>query len=504
MIEIMKQTHAMLLTYCIFILFLLSIHSSLFAERQQQSSAIIPITLHTYPGYYHNTNTGEPLTIFYPRSLLPVILVPEQSFIIQFHSISFNKVTATITTANDPLPNTISLNIGSISQEEEVIYATATIPAQTPIELYNITLIIEVEGETYTATSPRSVSVKQSIYDSYTFVHLTDFHIGDPRGIKENPQETIGWKAARKVIQEINLLQPDFVLITGDLTFGQFYPFEYSVEYKKCYEILQEFDVPTYLCPGNHDGYVQTGQDGLRLWEQFFGPLYYSFDYANSHFVSINSYDWSYRDRIGFSYLVFNWGGSIRQEQMDWIENDLLSNTEADHTIMMVHHNPLWDIKGESLLKKGFQGRDDILTLIRTKGVDTVLAGHVHFDNITIDNDTIYITTTTPTSYCDEDGYWGYRIITIDNNTLTSCNYIEPKYSIPSYQINILEQTKQSITIKNDLRRSIPVILEFIVPYDDYFVNQGTIIQTRKLGAIVAVYVSTTINAQTTETIMLY
>ena len=69
------------------------------------------------------------------------------------------------------------------------------------------------------------------ISDNFSFVHLTDFHIGDPRGLKENIKQTIGWKAAKKCIEEINLINPDFLIITGDLVFGQIYPFEYSLEY---------------------------------------------------------------------------------------------------------------------------------------------------------------------------------------------------------------------------------------------------------------------------------
>ena len=499
----MKQNSILHLLFFLSILSLLSTNIPLLAQQQQEHTNLSPITFETYPEYYQDIGTDEPLTIFYPRSSIPVLVTPGQSFIIHFYSMPFDSLTATITTAYDPLPDSIELIIESITQEQDVMYATATIPVETPIELYNITLTIETEGETYTATRPRAVSVKETISDSFTYAHLTDFHIGDPRGLIENAKETIGWKAARKVIEEVNLLQPDFVVITGDLTFGQFYPFEYLVEYKKCYQILQEFDVPTFLCPGNHDGYVQTGQDGLKFWEQYFGPLYYSFDYGNSHFLSVNSYDWPKRDRIGFSYLVFNWGGSVQSDQLAWIEEDLTEHSDAAHTTMMIHHNPLWDTTGDSLLKKGYQGRDDLLSLIRTEGVDTVLAGHVHYDDVTIDNDTTYITTTTLASSLDRDGYWGYRLITIENSILSSYNYKEPKYSIPSYQLNILEKTEKSFTIENNLEQSVPILVEFVVPNQEYTVNQGTIIQKREKEDMAAIYVATTIDEQTTATITL-
>ena len=500
----MKQKKLTLITFTFVILLLLSANVSFPAGISPQKPTFLPISFETYPGYYENLDVSEEISIFYPRSSIPVILSPTRSFIIHFQSIAFNSITATMTTAYDKLSESIHLPINSITEEENVKYASVTIPRDVPSELYNLTLTIETEGETFSTTRPRAVSVKEEIDDSYTFVHLTDFHIGDPRGLTENFKEIIGWKAARKTVEEINMLNPDFVIISGDLTFGQLYPFEYIFEYQTCYEILQDFTVPTYLCPGNHDGYVQTFQDGLKFWEDYFGPLYYSFDYQDTHFLSINSYDWPYKARLGFSYLVFNWGGSIQEEQLNWIENDLSTHSEADQTFMMMHHNPLWDTTGDSLFGNGYYNRNALLDLIRLNEVNAVFDGHVHYDDVTIDNDTLYVTTTTASSSIDSnDGYWGYRLITVEDGSIAKYNYQEPKYSIPSYHINILNEQQQSITIENNLVEPITVQYEFIVPIDDYTVNIGEIVQIREKDDMAAIYVTATIDAETTETITL-
>ena len=499
----MKQKKLLLIKTIISLSCLISTNSSIFADSFQETTSSIPITFETDPAYYQNLDTNQEIQIIYPRSSIPVILSPTQSFIIQFQSLSFDDLTAILSTAYDPLAETIILPIDSISEEGNVNYATVTIPSDTNPELYNLTLVIETEEDTYSTTRPRAVSVKETMSDSFTFVHLTDFHIGDPRGLAENPKEIIGWKAARKTVEEINLLNPDFVIISGDLTFGQLYPFEYSYEYPTCYKILQDFTVPTYLCPGNHDGYIQTFQDGLKFWENYFGPVYYSFDYNNTHFLSINSYDWPARARIGFSYLVFNWGGSIQEDQLNWIENDLTSHSDADQTVMMMHHNPLWDTTGDSLVGNGYYNQDALLDLIRTNSVDAVFDGHVHYDNITLDNETLYVTTTTVSSSHGDDAYWGYRLITVEDNMITKYNYQEPKYSIPSYQINILDEQPNSITIENKLLTPITIHHEFILPINDYTVNTGEIIQIREKDEMAAIYVSATIDAETTETITL-
>ena len=285
------------------------------------------------------------LSILYPRSAVPVIAEPEQSFIMQLQSIAFESISVYLQTAYDPLPDKYILSVDEIKQENNIFYVTVTVPAEVCEELYNLTVTIQAEGEEYQQTRPRAVSIEETIDDTYTFVQIADFHIGDPRGLTENPKEIIGWKAAKKVIEEINLLHPDFVIITGDLVFGQAYPFEYTHEYKLCYDILQQFQVPTFLAPGNHDGYIQTFQDGLEFWQYYFGPLYYSFDYGGNHFLSLNSYDWPKIARFGFSYLVFNWGGSIREEQEQWIEQDLENHAASPQISMMLHHSPSWNMR---------------------------------------------------------------------------------------------------------------------------------------------------------------
>lgn len=446
--------------------------------------------------------TDSDIMILYPRSTLPVIVEKNESFTIQFETTSFENLHAILSTAYDPIPDTIELIVEDTWNQNGIWYATVSIPETTPEELYNLSLVVETGDSVFSATRPRAVSVKEEISDSFSFIHISDFHIGDPRGFKENIKETLGWKAAKKCIDEVNLLQPDFVVITGDLVFGQLYPFEYTREYKKCYQILQLFQVPTYLCPGNHDGYIQTGQDGFEFWEKYFGPLFYSFDYGNAHFISVNSYDWPKQGRIGFSYLVFNWGGYIQEEQLQWIAEDL-SSTDADLKIMMMHHNPLWDTKNDSLLQNGYEGREEILSLIDEYEVDSVLAGHVHYDDVTSKDDTIFITTTTAASGLERDGYWGYRLITVENGTITTYNYKEPKYSIPSYRLNrTYEGTHQAI-IENDLEMDITAHLQFLLPAGEYTVENGEIIMKREVGDLVELYITSNVegNSEITVTV---
>ncbi len=439
-------------------------------------------------------------SILYPRCSDPAIVEKGAEFDIIIEKCNFSQVMAKIETAYEKVVDEIYLDVMGYEKGDEVV-VHVEVPKNTPQELYNLTVIIK-NGDYYSKTQPRAVSVVDKIDGNFTFVHLTDFHIGDIRGFKENVRETIGWKAAKKCVEEINLLHPDFAVITGDVVFGQLYPFEYSVEYPEFYRILQTFDVPTFLCPGNHDGYVQTFQDGFTLWQKYFGPLYYSFDYGKSHFVMANSYDWPWISRFGISYLVFNWGGYIGEEQMSWIENDL-KESDAEMKIIALHHNPLWDTRNDSLLHNGYVGREKLLSLIGEYGVDAILDGHVHYDDVTINNGTIYITTTTAASSLgSNDAYWGYRLIEVKNYTIYSYNYKEPKFSIPSYRLNISHESDFRVNVENNLDMDMDVHLKFVIPSGrDYTINGGILEMERKGDENMEIYVLSHIEKHTEKEI---
>ncbi len=439
--------------------------------------------------------------IFYPRCSSPAIVERGDEFTIILQNFSYDGIDVKISTAYEPVIDEFYLEVKEFHGNEVVV----EVPDNVPPELYNLTVIGIEKGKYFAKTEPRAVSIMESIDGNFTFVHLTDFHIGDPRGMKVSIRETIGWKAAKKCIEEINLLHPDFVVITGDLVFGQLYPFEYSYEYRTLYKVLQQFDVPTFLCPGNHDGYIQCGQDGFKFWQEYFGPLYYSFDYGKAHFVMANSYDWPSKNRVGFSYVVFQWGGYMQDEQLHWIENDL-KESDAKLKVIALHHNPLWDTANDSLFRRiGYRGREQLLSFIELYDVDAVLAGHVHYDDVTIVNDTVYITTTTAASSLDrEDAYWGYRLIEVRNWSIYSYNYKEPKYSIPSYRLNISYLSEEEAVVENNLDMDVDILLKFTIPAEyegKYSVKNGEAVMERSDANLLQIYVKAKVEKRTEKEI---
>ncbi len=436
------------------------------------------------------------INILYPLSSIPALIEKNDYLKINFKSDIIDRVFAYITTAFEPVVDEIWLDFQSIIDKNSYRQALFSIPNYTPEELYNLTVIIEKNGEFYSCSRPRSVSIYNEIGNDFTIVHVADLHVGDPRGFLENVDETIGSKSIKRCISEINLLHPDLVLISGDLVFGQLYPFEYCLEYKKCYELIQLFDVPTFLIPGNHDGYYKFKEDSLEFWKYYFGPLYYSFDFGNYHFIGVNSYDWPDIFRLCVSFISLNWGGSIQDEQLNWIEEDL-DNANANLTFMFIHHNPLWDTRNNSLLLMRYKNRNKLLNLIDENNVSMVLAGHIHRDTVNNEYGTIFVTTTTPESNVrKKDGYWGYRLIEIKNGSIVSYNYKEPKYSIPTYKLKneYIGNFKSKIT--NDLEMAVKILLKFSVPRGKYEAKNGTITMIRSNNFMQEIYVEAEVTAE--------
>ena len=485
-----------LFTIVIITLFLSSSIVSAISIQQRVSNKNIIDKVH-----FNVTNTDENANILYPLCSYPAIVEKGKDFTIKFKVDEFDKLFVYISTAYEPIVDEIELKIDDIKKSNSIWDIKANVPKDTPVELYNLTIIFEKNKTLYSLNEPRAVDVVDEISNSFSFVHVTDFHVGDPRGAKENLKETIGWKAAKKAVEEINLLHPDFVIISGDLVFG----YLNSYDYKECYKILQLFDVPTFLCPGNHDGQIVFRKDGFDFWKKYFGPLNYSFNYGSYHFIAVNSYCWPSYQRTPMLFPTYNWGGYIDDEEIKWVEDDLKNNRNATLTFMFLHHNPIWETKDDSVFKfrSEYHNRKKLLSLIDKYGVDMVLSGHVHYDNVTIINGTIYITTTTTASDHGKNAYWGYRLINIKNGAIFSYNYKEPKYSIPSYHINFTFENSYTALVENDLIKNISVLIKFFVPSGSYKAENGRILMERKKGSMSEIYVLADVKRESKQKISL-
>lgn len=451
---------------------------------------------------------------------------------------------------------------------------TVTIPEDVPEELFDLEVSYTGDGTRITDDEPNSVKVVKEYKKDFKFMHLTDIHVGSPRNIADpanateagmwNPDKSKRWLYLQKTIKQVNLLKPDFVVMTGDLMYGQMNPQEYIYEYEETYRMLKQFNVPVYIVPGNHDYYAQdaTLADGAKYWEQYFGPQYFSFDYGPyAHMIGYNSYDWHKFDRQGHGTVsVPTWGGQIRDQQMEWIKKDLAENKataqEGQTSGLFSHHNPIWRdrdiwpssdpnveeywneydakhnpqdlstlLKGEKLGIEYDQqwhgeGSHELIDVMKQNDVDISLHGHTHIDNITEQDGILY--STTASIELSAKPWVGYRLFEKDAAADTFNSYVfeGPDKSMPVYQDGNTSagvvsfenafklpndglQVTQTATVTNRLNKPVTVNIPFYMKQGIYTPSAGEIIETQLYGTRQFVEVQITVPANSTKNIEL-
>lgn len=457
-----------------------------------------------------------------------------------------------------------------------IVEVTVLIPEGTPQKLYDLEVSYTGNGQRITDEQPHSVKVVDEYKKDFTFLHLTDTHIGSPRNLGSpddpssfttgraretgmwNPNPEKRWLYLQKAIKEVNLKNPDFVVVTGDLMFGQLNPLEYIYEYEETYKMLQKLNVPVYIVPGNHDYYAQdaTLTDGAKYWEKYFGPQYFSFDYGPyAHFIGYNSFDWHKIDRSGTGTIsVPTWGGQIRETQLNWVKQDLQKNAQTAKPGqirgLFSHHNPLWRdreiwpqddpdvqeywkeydeqhdpqrlstlILGEKLgikYDQQWHGENarELIDIMKANNVTVSLHGHTHIDDVTKKDGILYATTTA--IELSGKPWVGFRNFSVQNGQIASYNYEEPGHSIPVYQNGDTEggimsfdaayQTEndgsaasQQVEIINRLNKPLDVTIPLYMKEGDYTVSKGSMTQNYSSDGKQYIEVHITIPANHTE-----
>ena len=177
-------------------------------------------------------------------------------------------------------------------------------------------------------------------------------------------------------------------LLLGDNAYAQGMDWEYQQRFFEYYQADRLMKQTVLLpSPGNHD-YSPTAnnyriEDPLIAYFNIFSvptkaeaggvasgsKAYYSYDYANIHFISLDSYGREDMDKRLFSK---------DSEQMKWLEKDLKANKQK-WTIAFWHHPPYTmgshnsDTEDELRLL-----REGVVPVLEKYKVDLVLNGHSH------------------------------------------------------------------------------------------------------------------------------
>ncbi|MFW6113391.1 MAG: metallophosphoesterase family protein [Actinomycetota bacterium] len=448
--------------------------------------------------------------IIYPTMGYPQIVTAGEEFVIEFDfslddpgaspPSSADNWEVAITSSNGYAPYTAELETAGTEEGAslrwpedsgrevyDVYLVTVAVPGDVPPDLYDLEVSVEVDGESVKDSQPNALSVVEEIKEDYTVLQVTDIHVYDVESMTSCMHDRKLHDAVylRKAIDQINLIDPDFVVFSGDLIFGQRYmpddwppgderggSTEYEYEYLWAYQTMSELDVPCFYVIGNHDAYNDAVKDGFDWWTESFGPLFYSFDYGGDHYTMINTMDWSEEMRLleegqfySFAQILEpeKWQGQVRSGgdefgadqapdpeeyggQLGWIRDDLSAEQGSGLRIGFCHHDPAQVISWDNVDYVGYmiggrgEGRLALQRLCADYRVNMLLSGHEHHDLVTVmpwsdgQGSTIYANTTCVEPKCGTtDEYPGYRILEIEDYVITSHNYQEPKWSYPIY-----------------------------------------------------------------------
>lgn len=217
------------------------------------------------------------------------------------------------------------------------------------------------------------------------FVVIADtHHIVDPgmyrtKGDSVTPELVSGWSARGDVaLQLARDLGPVLTFHLGDLQ--QEYPGHHTFDAGRRAAIsqLERVGIPMHHVAGNMDvgdkqdptmpaGWVSP--EYLAVWNEDFGPSYFSTDEAGFHFVILNS-------------QLLNSSLDERHSQREWLERDLKAHAAA-RIVLFLHVPPfIVDESEPGLGSYDVLDQPDrawLLDLVRRFAVEAMFCGHTHF-----------------------------------------------------------------------------------------------------------------------------
>ena len=291
---------------------------------------------------------------------------------------------------------------GNAYELSQIAEHTYVIPDRIPEGLYSLEVLAASSGVVYRQLEESAVRVG-SLDESFTIVHLTDPHLD----LLSKPENMLLFE---RLLNEIRAESADLMLITGDLSSSALaYTTDWEFIKKKTIEYC---DFPVFIVPGNHDTQRSGRINGMELWEEVFGPCYYSFEWGSWHFLGLNTADSEY----GFV------SGVVSEEQMEWITEEL-KRIGSEKIILFGHHN-FYDDRW--IFFEETEQRRELLDLFTRSNVALALFGHRHSDAIDYSLNTLSLTTKRAV---ETDGTLAYRRIVVEEGLIIELVEVEPKGS---------------------------------------------------------------------------
>ena len=194
--------------------------------------------------------------------------------------------------------------------------------------------------------------------NTFSFAQICDTQLGFGKSYQHDVE------AFKQSVEKINELNPDFVVVCGDLVNS---PGNQSFSDFK--EINSRFTVPSYLVSGNHDVGNNPTIATLNRYRKIIGKDYYSFNNKGITFVVVNSQLWKSPVK-----------GETEKQDL-WLKKTLASAKKEKSPVVILQHYPVFLEKPDETdeyFNLPRKTRKKLLNLFGKNGVIAVLGGHTH------------------------------------------------------------------------------------------------------------------------------
>lgn len=198
------------------------------------------------------------------------------------------------------------------------------------------------------------------IFTPFSFVQFTDPQLG----FHDYEQDL---QHLRVSVEQINRLQPDFVLLCGDLVHD---PYD-AQAWQDFFDVHARLDIPCYFVPGNHDiGLEQIDSVLLHAYREKIGPDYGTFEHKGLKFIWVNTLFWKderFREET--------------QAHDEWLNTQLEDVQEKNTPSVVIGHHPCFleqPDEPDEYFNLPQQIRLPLIEKFKGCGVQAYLSGHRH------------------------------------------------------------------------------------------------------------------------------
>lgn len=208
----------------------------------------------------------------------------------------------------------------------------------------------------------------KNLKEPWFFIQITDPQFGMFDNNTNFEKETVLYE---KAVAKINILNPDFVVITGDFVHDP----NSASQIKEFKRITAKINpnILVYYTPGNHDIGQTPDKTSIKNYKKNYGSDIFFFQHKGSSFIGYNS-----------GYIKAKLA-EPEEQQYKWLAKKIKKSEKAQHIILFSHYpffNKTVD-EPTAYSNIDLESRKKYLDLFNTNKVEAVFSGHYHNNSLT-------------------------------------------------------------------------------------------------------------------------